>query len=783
MKKGIEVNISEGVYGEKPEYLPVVALRGSIIFPDTTLTIYVGRDISVRAVDAGYNEGGLVMCVAQRDVSVEAPAQKDIYEIGTVCKVRQVLKMPGGNVKVLLTGLYRGHADLHFGKKYIECTVAPLIEINPDTIKAEALLRQARDLLATLVATSTKVGKELLVEIASTIDYNKFVNLVANQVVYQDEKKQFFLEEADTEVRLEELCKIINTEIEIAKLDKKISFRVKSQIDKGQKEYYLREQMKAISIELGEGQDEYLELEERIKAAKMPADVQEKAMKELKRFQKMTPSSPDATVSRAYIEWLTDLEWNLQTEDNKDLVKAKEILDEDHYGLFKIKERILEYLAVMQLTGDIKGQILCFVGPPGVGKTSIVKSIARALNRRYVRMSLGGVRDEAEIRGHRKTYVGAIPGKIIYMLKQAQCVNPVLLFDEIDKMNSDFRGDPASAMLEVLDPEQNNTFVDHYLEVPFDLSKVLFVATANTVESIPPALLDRMEIIELTGYTEEEKLQIAKGFLIPKQKAMHGLDKDAYKLGDKAIDEVISRYTRESGVRTLEREIATLSRKIALKLVNAKNAEMQLDCIDIQPSDLEEYLGVEKYKEDFLSLSDEVGSATGLAWTSVGGATLTIDVTLFKGKGDILLTGKLGDVMKESARTAISLVRTRAEEYGITADFAQTDIHIHVPEGATPKDGPSAGVTMATAILSAFSGKPVKKSVAMTGEITLRGKVLAIGGLKEKSLAAFRAGIKTIIIPAENKSDVTEIPESVRNGIKFVYADDISTVFDNAIVK
>ena len=575
------------------------------------------------------------------------------------------------------------------------------------------------------------------------------------------------------------MLRLLSTEIEIAKMDRRIAGRVKKQIDQGQKEYYLREQMKAIGSELGED-NEQENLENKIKSAQMPKEVEDKALKEVTRLAKMSPSSPDASVARTYVEWLTDLPWNTQTEDNKDLKLAKQILDEDHYGLEKIKERILEYLAVMQLTGGVRGPILCFTGPPGVGKTSIVKSIARALGRKYVRMSLGGVRDEAEIRGHRRTYIGAIPGKIVYLIKQAGSRNPVMLFDEIDKMSSDFRGDPASAMLEVLDPEQNFAFVDHYLEVPFDLSKILFVATANTVESIPPALLDRMELIELTGYTEEEKIQIADKFLVPKQLKNHGLQDGSLTLSDETLKAIIEKYTRESGVRTLEREIATIARKFALKIINGEAAENA----EIAPDNLDEYLGIEKYRNEALYMKDEVGSATGLAWTAVGGVTLTIDVAIFKGKGEILLTGKLGDVMKESARAAISLVRASADKYNIDSSvFGDTDIHIHIPEGAIPKDGPSAGVTMATAILSAFTGLPVSKKIAMTGEITLRGRVLPVGGIKEKVLAAYRAGIRKLILPAENEKDMQEVPAEVRQQLEVVYAEDIGTVFDTALVK
>lgn len=760
--------------------MPILALRGVVVFPDCTATIDIGREYTLNAVETAYKGKGEVLCLTQKDISVNVPTDKDLYKIGTVAKVRQVLKLPGDNVRVLLSGLYRGEVkELESDGKYYYGEVTPLTETNTDTVRAEAMMRKCRELLDELAVNSKKVSKELLLELGVVFEYNRFVNILANAIVLRDDKKQQFIELTDTEERLDEMLRLLSTEIEIAKMDRRIAGRVKKQIDQGQKEYYLREQMKAIGSELGED-NEQENLENKIKSAQMPKEVEDKALKEVTRLAKMSPSSPDASVARTYVEWLTDLPWNTQTEDNKDLKLAKQILDEDHYGLEKIKERILEYLAVMQLTGGVRGPILCFTGPPGVGKTSIVKSIARALGRKYVRMSLGGVRDEAEIRGHRRTYIGAIPGKIVYLIKQAGSRNPVMLFDEIDKMSSDFRGDPASAMLEVLDPEQNFAFVDHYLEVPFDLSKILFVATANTVESIPPALLDRMELIELTGYTEEEKIQIADKFLVPKQLKNHGLQDGSLTLSDETLKAIIEKYTRESGVRTLEREIATIARKFALKIINGEAAENA----EIAPDNLDEYLGIEKYRNEALYMKDEVGSATGLAWTAVGGVTLTIDVAIFKGKGEILLTGKLGDVMKESARAAISLVRASADKYNIDSSvFGDTDIHIHIPEGAIPKDGPSAGVTMATAILSAFTGLPVSKKIAMTGEITLRGRVLPVGGIKEKVLAAYRAGIRKLILPAENEKDMQEVPAEVRQQLEVVYAEDIGTVFDTALVK
>lgn len=758
--------------------LPMIALRGMVIFPDTTISLDIGRKKSLNALDKAVKDQSLLFVAAQKDLATADPMQKDIHTVGTVVRILQVMKLSSDNARAIIRGLYSAKIDEFIPNE--ECLEVKIHEVDyvlADKLETEAMLRKSRDLVAQLGLNSNKITKDSLIRVAEIYDPNVYVNVVANEVVYREAEKQELLQTVDTEKRLEKLAKILINEVELAKIDKKIAGRVKRQIDKGQKEFYLKEQIRAISQELGNDEDEISELEKLVQKSKMPEDVAAKAMKEIRRMSKMVSSSPDASVIRAYVEWLTDMPWSVLTKDNKDLVLARKILDEDHFGLDKIKQRIIEYLAVMQLTGGLNGPILCFVGPPGTGKTSIVKSIARALDRKYVRMSLGGVRDEAEIRGHRRTYVGAIPGKIIYLMKQAQSMNPVMLFDEIDKMSSDFRGDPASAMLEVLDPEQNSNFVDHYMEVPFDLSKTLFICTANNVDSIPPALLDRMELIELTGYTEEEKMEIAKNFLVPKQEKLNGIEPKSVTFTDDALRTVIKSYTRESGVRQLEREIATVCRKIALEVVNEKTTDFT-----ITQKNVEKYLDIPKYKNETVDKKDEIGSATGLAWTVVGGTTLIIDVTLFEGKGEILLTGKLGDVMKESARAAISLVRSKASDYGIDPEkFLKTDIHIHIPEGAIPKDGPSAGVTMATAIMSAFSGYPVRKNVAMTGEVTLRGKVLPIGGLKEKTLAAYRAGIRKIIVPIDNEKDLREIPKEVLSNMEVVLAENIKTVFDNAL--
>ena len=759
---------------------PVVPLRGLVVFPNTSITVDIGRKKSIAAYGSARLHDNLALFCAQNDLTVTEPTENDLKRVGTVCRILQKIDLPNNNVRLLIQGIKRVRVESFLpNDNFLEADAYDLEILNDDTVTTEALFRQARELLATLSINSAgKINKDVLAQLAGKTNPNEFIDLLSHLIIYYDSKKQEILETVDTEARMKELCTILLNEIEIAKVNKKIANDVKESIDKGQKEFYLKEQMKAISQELGTDGDEISEIEKKIKASNMPREVEEKALKELARLAKMPLTSPDAGVSRTYLEWLTDLEWNKKTEDNNDLKRAREILDEDHFGLQKIKDRILEYLAVIQLTGKIKGPILCFVGPPGVGKTSIVRSIARAVNRNYVRMSLGGVSDEAEIRGHRKTYVGSMPGKIIYLMKQAHCLNPVMLFDEIDKMSRDYKGDPSSAMLEVLDPEQNNAFVDHYLEVPFDLSKTLFVATANKLDTIPAPLLDRMEIIELSGYTEEEKLQIAKNFLMPKEEEQNGLPKGSLSITDDGLRKIIQSYTRESGVRTLERELAKICRKKALYLVEGKDISET-----VTSENVGEYLGVEVYKNDTIDIKDEVGTATGLAWTAVGGVSLSVDVTLFNGKGEVLLTGMMGDVMKESARTAISLVKSLSKEYDIDTDvFGKTDIHIHIPEGAIPKDGPSAGITMATAIMSSFTKRPVSKKVAMTGEVTLRGKVLPIGGLKEKTLAAFRVGIRKIIIPKDNEKDLQDIPKEVKDNMTIVLAEDIQTVFENSLI-
>ena len=762
--------------------LPVLAMRGNFFFPNIRAKIEVAREISRNALKYALENGGKFLMVSQIDPAKAKPTSTaDFYQTGVVAEIASV-ESATVEATVVMARTYDAAKVTRWtmSDNIIFANVETLDYVCADDGQTRALFKQTLQHVARLAEVNKNVAKVDLRPFYSAEhpDYLAFTNVVGNEIVTRLPQRQAILEETDIDARMERICAFIVAELDFVNAEKRIANRVKKQVSDGQKEYYLREQMKAISAELGEDANEKQDYLNKIKNCGMPEDVAQKAQKELNRLSKMSSTSPDAAVIRNYLDWLCDVPWTKESVDNKDLKLARQILDEDHYGLEKIKDRIIEYLAVMQLTGKLNGPILCFVGPPGVGKTSIVRSIARALGRKYLRVSLGGVRDEAEIRGHRRTYVGAIPGKIIYMMKQAECINPVLLLDEIDKMGKDNRGDPASAMLEVLDPEQNFSFTDHYLEVPYDLSKVLFVCTANATDDIPEPLLDRMETIELSGYTELEKIAIANKFLLKKNLVLHGIPQDAVNISDETFAKIIERYTGESGVRSLEREIATICRKVALQLVENPDAK-----VTITPDNLREYLGAEKRKDEMGLIDDTVGSARGLAWTRIGGATLNVDATLFQGKGEVQLTGNLGDVMKESARTAISLVKSLADEYGIDKSlFEKTDIHIHVPEGAIPKDGPSAGVTMATVVMSAFSGRPVSGKVAMTGEITLRGKVLPIGGLREKSLAAYRLGISKVIIPKDNASDLDELPKEVKENIQFVLADNIKTVYEHALI-
>ena len=765
---------------KKTYVFPLVALRGRVVFPDAQTSFDAGRLISLTAISRATEKDMDLFVSLQKDAAKENITSKDVCAVGTVVRVKQIAKLPSNNLRVSVEGLYRAEAEEIYeedGSFY--AVVTRLKAVHGDEVLEEAYFRTAREVMRELTAGDMRFPKEQLAELERVSDPDVFINRSMQYLHLKEEIKQQILETVNVVERLKLYERCLNDELEISRLEKKISSMVRRSIDKNQKEYFLREQLKAIHTELGDDEQERDTLTRQIKDKHMPAEIEEKALKEISRMDKMPPSSPEYTVIRNYLDWLIELPWTEETKDTENILDAKKILDEDHYGLEKVKTRITEYLAVLQLTKSMNAPILCFVGPPGVGKTSIAKSVARALGRKFVRMSLGGVKDEAEIRGHRRTYVGAMPGRIIYAMKQVGSINPVFLLDEIDKVSSDMRGDPASALLEVLDPEQNATFRDRFLEVPYDLSKVLFITTANTVDTIPAPLLDRMELIELNGYTLDEKREIAKRYLVPRKIQENGLKSELLEITDDAITAIIEGYTMEAGVRSLERQIGSVCRKIAVRYAENKDMEKQV----VTAENLEGVLGVKKYTRDFSQLDEnEVGAATGLAWTSVGGTTLTIEVSCMPGKGEILLTGKLGDVMKESARAAISYIRAHADKYGIDAEtFSNTDIHIHVPEGATPKDGPSAGITMATAILSAFTHKPVRKDIAMTGEITLRGKVLPIGGLKEKALAAHRAGIKNIIIPKENEKDEEEIPSNVRGELHFIPAAEVDTVFHNAI--
>ncbi len=761
----------------------MIALRGVVVFPGQTIQFDLGRDKSMLALNKASDAGEDIFLVAQKNTATVAPSPKDIYRVGVIAKISQVIRLPNDCVRVIVNGKER--------KEILNYTsITPFFEVTlkdfPESMSDDILLEAAKRKVSEQYELYKKASSKISAELDAGVNLNNtknFIGMVATHIVKDVGLKQKILQFSDDYSALEEIYQFLAKECEIISVERKISNKVRLSIDKNQKEYYLREQLKAIHEELGDNEDELNGYRLKAEEKKLPPYALEKVRKETVRMEKMSPTSPEAGVSRTYIEWILDLPWNEKSKESLDLVKAREILDEDHYGLKKVKDRIIEYLAVLQLTNTLNGPILCFVGPPGVGKTSIVASIARAAGRKLVTMSLGGVRDEAEVRGHRRTYIGALPGRIISGMKQAEVINPVFLLDEIDKMSSDFRGDPASAMLEVLDPNQNSAFKDHYLEMPYDLSKVMFVTTANSLEPIPAPLLDRMEVIELSGYTYEEKLQIAKKYLLPKQLKANGLKAENVALSDDVIMEIIATYTKESGVRNLEREISTVARKIAVQVVNGGKKNEQK--FDVSGSDLEKYLGAPKYKDELKNETDEVGLAKGLAWTAAGGVTLDVEVALIPdGKGDVTVTGSLGDVMKESCQAAMSLVKARADKYGIDSKkFKNYDTHIHFPEGATPKDGPSAGITMATAILSAFTERKVSSLVAMTGEITLRGKVLPIGGLKEKSLAAFRAGIKKLIIPVENKKDLQDVPQEVQNSLEIIFAGDIDTVFEHALLE
>ena len=763
--------------------LSIVPLRGKVPFPGTVISFDAGRDVTIKALErANVTEDKLVFIAAQKETEKEKISASDIYQTGTVARIRTSTKLPGGSMRIFAEGLYRAKArNIGFEGGYYYAVTDEIPPVHGDSTLEEAYFRATKEMVKdTLLGDAMKFSKEAAAKLESCTDPDAYVNTVINVMRVRLEVKQEILETAQVIERLRLLERCLNDEAEISKIEKKISSVVRQNIDKSQKEYYLREQLKAIHSELGDDGQEEDAYREKIKAKKLPEEVEKKCLKEIDRMEKMQQSSPEYTVITGFLDWVLELPWTEETTDTEKLSECVKVLDADHYGLEKIKDRITEYLAVLKLTGSMKAPILCLVGPPGVGKTSIARSIARALGRKFVRMSLGGVKDEAEVRGHRRTYIGAMPGRILYAMKNAGSVNPVFLLDEIDKISSDMRGDPASALLEVLDPEQNVSFRDRYLEVPYDLSKVLFLTTANTLDTIPGPLRDRMEIIELSGYTLEEKKEIARRYLIPKQLQANGLTAKNAAFTDAGIRTIVEGYTMEAGVRTLERTIGTVCRKIAVKYADDRGmAKTKVD-----KAKVEELLGAPRFALDEARKTEEVGAVTGLAWTAFGGTTLTVEATKTHGKGEIRLTGKLGDVMKESALAAITFIRSHASDYGIDPDeFEKTDIHIHVPEGATPKDGPSAGVTIATAILSVFTGRKVRKDVAMTGEITLRGKVLPIGGLKEKSLAARRIGIKKVLMPFDNKKDIEEIPEQIRKEIEFIPVREADEVFAVALLE
>ena len=775
-----EKNIENAITSPEVLTLPMIALRGKVILPNVYTSFDVGRIKSLAAVNAAVDsENPLVFVSAQKDAKVENPSLKDVFEIGTVCRIKNVTRMPGDNIRVNVNALFAAKiVTSEDNDKYFAVTVKEIEGDFTDT-ETEAYLRIVKTELTNFLSQpNVKANKEVFSNVLALDKPLEFVYAATYNMNFKEGDKQRILEIPDTKTKLYEFLNLLVQEIEIAKVEKAIAEKVKINVEKSQREYYLREQLKAIHSELGDDEDELENLKQRILDKKMPSEVEEKALKELSRMDKMNPSSPDYTVLNTYLDWLLDLPFNEVSKDRESLLDAEAILEADHYGLEKVKERIVEYLAVLKLTGKIGGSILCLYGPPGVGKTSIAKSVARALDRKFVRMSLGGVKDEAEIRGHRKTYVGAMPGRIMYAMKDAGTCNPVVLLDEIDKLSSDLRGDPASALLEVLDPEQNSTFRDRYLEIPYDLSKVLFITTANSLDTIPSPLLDRMEVIELSGYTRNEKAEIAKRYLVPKEIEKNGLDSKKIEFTESGVYRLIDGFTREAGVRNLEREIGGVCRKAATSFAEGKRKRKYV----IDADEVGALLGADRFSYTDELRNDEVGCATGLAWTQVGGTTLPVEVALYKGKGNLVLTGKLGDVMQESAKIALTYVKMHSTELGIDEkEFENNDVHIHVPEGATPKDGPSAGVTLTTAIASAFTGRKVRGDIAMTGEVTLRGKVLPIGGLKEKSLAAYRLGVRNVIIPDKNEKDLEEIPSNIRKEMKFVPVSDLREVLSTAL--
>jgi ATP-dependent Lon protease len=774
---------AKGSQVEIPEVLPLLPIRDIVIYPYMMLPLFVGRDVSIRAVEESLSRDRLIFLVAQKNSSEENPSPSEIHKVGTIASIMRMLKLADGRVKILVQGLSKGEVDIFTRERpFFEVKIRKVIEptLQEVPIEVEALMRTAKEKIEQILNLKN-LPPEIVMVTDNISDPGVLADLVASNLRLKIEESQAILEIFDPIERLKKVNDLLSRELELSTMQARIQNQAKEEMSKTQRDYFLREQLKQIQQELGEGDEraeEMSELRKQVEKAKMSAEVKREADKQLRRLEQMHPESSEASLVRTYLDWLVDLPWSKKTRDNLNIKKAKQVLDEDHYNLEKIKERILEYLAVNKLRKKLKGPILCFVGPPGVGKTSLGRSIARALGRNFVRVSLGGVRDEAEIRGHRRTYVGALPGRIIQGIKQAGSNNPVFMLDEIDKVGADFRGDPSAALLEVLDPEQNHAFSDHYLNLPFDLSNTLFICTANLLDPVPAALADRMEVIQLSGYTNEEKLEIARKYLIPRQFEDNGLSTKTIEISDDAMLRIIGEYTKEAGLRNLEREIASICRKVARKV-----AEGKIELTRITRGNVHSYLGAPKFLPEAEQEHHEIGVATGLAWTSAGGEILYVEASLSKGRGSLTLTGQLGEVMKESAQAAVSYARAHAKKLDIEEDFYQKlDIHIHVPAGAIPKDGPSAGITMATALISALTKRAVSRDVAMTGEITLRGRVLPIGGLKEKSLAAFRAGIKTIIIPDRNEKDLAEIPKVLRRKLHWVIAQNMSDVLNSALL-
>ena len=781
MKEPIEIEEEQQIV--IPNKLPLLPVRDIVIFPYMVLPLFVGREMSIKAIEDALAGNRMIFLVAQKLLDVENPEPKDIYNIGTVGMIMRMLKLPDGRIKILVQGIAKAKIQGYVQKEpYYQVNIERIAEekVPEVTLEIEALMRTIKEQVEKMITLGKIIIPDIMVVVENIDDPGRLADIIVSNLGLKVEAAQEVLEIISPVVRLKKVNEILNKELEVLSMQQKIQAEARGEIDKTQREYYLREQLKAIQKELGESDDraeEISEFKKRIEEAKMPEKVAKESEKQLKRLERMHPDTAEASTVRTYLEWLVELPWSRSTKDNLDIKAASKVLNAEHYDLEKVKERILEYLGVRKLKEKMKGPILCFVGPPGVGKTSLGRSIARSLGREFVRISLGGIRDEAEIRGHRRTYVGALPGRIIQGIKQADSRNPVFMLDEVDKIGADYRGDPSAALLEVLDPEQNYAFSDHYLGVPFDLSDVMFITTANITDPIPAALKDRMEVIELSGYTEEEKAGIARNFLIPKQLEEHGITEKNVIISDAALKQLIAQYTREAGVRNLEREIANVFRKVAKMIAEGKVKRYQ-----ISPPNLHKYLGVPKFLPEVEQEKDTIGVATGLAWTEAGGDIIYVEATIMKGKGSLTLTGHLGDVMKESAQAALSYIRSAAKSLDIKDDaFSKYDIHIHVPAGAIPKDGPSAGITMASAIASVFTGVPLDKEVAMTGEITLRGRVLPIGGLKEKALAARRFGIKTVILPKRNEKDLEDVPKNVRKNMNFVFVETMDDVLKTAL--